>query len=125
MRIPATAVALTLAATTALAPFAFSRAFAQEATQNAAPDSAANAQADTAQTGPQNPAVKDMHENNSSTPVKGANSFTRTEAKMQIEAKGYTHVARLTKGKDGVWRGTAQKDGQKGPVSVDYQGNVN
>ena len=29
-----------------------------------------------AQSGPQNPAVKSMHENNSSTPVAGANSFT-------------------------------------------------
>ena len=27
--------------------------------------------------------------------------------------------------KSGVWRGTAMKDGHKGKVSVDYQGNVN
>jgi len=80
---------------------------------------------DAAQTGPQNPAMKGMHENNADAPVKGANSFTRAEAKKQIEAKGYTHVARLAKDKDGVWRGTAQKDGASGPVSVDYQGNVN
>ncbi len=109
MRLSATAVALMLAATTALTPFAFSRAFAQ----------------DTAQTGPQNPAVKGMHENNSMTPVKGANSFTRGEAQKQIEAKGYTHVAGLTKDKEGVWRGIAEKDGTTGPVTVDYQGNVN
>ena len=84
-------------------------AFAQETTDN----------------GPQNRAIKGVHENNSNTPVKGANSFTRSEAKKQIEAKGYTHVAGLKKDKDGVWRGTAQKDGASGPVSVDYQGNVN
>jgi hypothetical protein len=78
-----------------------------------------------AQTGPQNPAVKGMHDNNSGTPVKGANSFTRGEAQKQIEAKGYTHVAGLTKDKDGVWRGTAEKNGASGPVSLDYQGNVN
>jgi len=77
------------------------------------------------QNGPQNPAVKGMHDNNSSTPVAGANSFTMSEAKSQIEAKGYTHVMHLKKGKDGVWRGTATKDGQSGAVSVDYQGNVN
>jgi hypothetical protein len=77
------------------------------------------------ESGPQNQAVKGVHENNSSTPVQGANSFTRAEAQKQIEAKGYTHVAGLTKDKDGVWRGTAQKDGTTGPVSVDYQGNVN
>lgn len=75
--------------------------------------------------GPQNPAVKGMHDNNSASPVAGANSFTMSEAKSQIEAKGYTHVMHLKKGKDGVWRGTATKDGQSGAVSVDYQGNVN
>jgi hypothetical protein len=66
-----------------------------------------------------------MHENNASAPVAGANSFTKKQATAQIEAKGYTHVTGLTKGKDGVWRGQASKDGQSGPVSVDYQGNVN
>jgi hypothetical protein len=78
-----------------------------------------------AQNGPQNPAVKSTHDNNSMMPVAGANSFTRGEAVKQIEAKGYTHVAGLKKGKDGVWRGTAMKDGHSGPISVDYQGNVN
>jgi hypothetical protein len=84
----------------------------------------ASAQTDS-QNGPQNPAVKGMHDNNASVPVAGANSFTMSEAKSQIEAKGYTHVMHLKKGKDGVWRGTATKDGQSGAVSVDYQGNVN
>jgi hypothetical protein len=78
-----------------------------------------------AQSGPQNPAVKDIHENNAAMPVKGANSFTMGEAKSQIEAKGYTHVARLKKDENGVWRGMATKDGTSGPVSLDYQGNVN
>jgi hypothetical protein len=74
---------------------------------------------------PMNPAMKGMHDNNSSTPVPGANSFTRSQAKSQIEAKGYTKVAGLKKGEDGVWRGTAMKDGASAPVSVDFQGNVN
>jgi len=100
MRILTAAAALMLAATSA---------FAQDAATN----------------GPQNKAVKGVHENNSATPVKGANSFTRAEARKQIEAKGYTHVAGLTKDKDGVWHGTAEKNGTSGPVSVDYQGNVN
>lgn len=78
-----------------------------------------------AQQGPSNPAVKGMHDNNASAPVAGANSFTRSEAKSQIEAKGYTHVAHLRKDQSGVWRGTAMKDGKSGPVSADYQGNVN
>jgi hypothetical protein len=104
MRILITAAALMLAA-----PLAFAQSAAPDATQN----------------GPQNPAIKGMHENNSATPVKGANSFTRMEAQKQIEAKGYTHVAGLTKDKDGIWRGTAEKNGVSGPVTVDYQGNVN
>jgi len=78
-----------------------------------------------AQNGPANPAVKSMSDNNSSKPVAGANSFTMGEAQSFIEGKGYANVAKLEKDKDGVWRGTATKDGKAGPVSVDYQGNVN
>ena len=74
---------------------------------------------------PVNPAVKGIHENNSATPVPGANSFTLSQAKAQIEAKGYTRVAGLKKDENGVWRGTATKGGTSVPVSVDYQGNVN
>jgi hypothetical protein len=87
--------------------------------------SGAFAQNTPAQSGPQNPAVKSVHDNASSAPVAGANSFTKGEAMKQIEAKGYTHVTALKKDKSGVWRGMATKDGQKGPISVDYQGNVN
>jgi hypothetical protein len=78
-----------------------------------------------AQQGPQNPAVKSMDQNNSSAPVAGANSFTETQAMKQIEAKGFTNVTNLKKDKDGVWRAMATKDGRSGPISVDYQGNVN
>ena len=78
-----------------------------------------------ARSGPQNPAVKGIHENNSAGPVAGANSFTMKEAKSQIEAKGYTRVTNLKKDKDGVWHARAMKDGARVPVTVDYQGNVN
>jgi hypothetical protein len=78
-----------------------------------------------AQSGPQNSAVKAMHENNSSMPVAGANSFTKRQAMKQIEAKGYIQVTKLKKDASGVWRGMAMKDHQRGPISVDYQGNVN
>lgn len=74
---------------------------------------------------PVNPAVKGIHENHSATPVPGANSFTEAQAKSQIEAKGYSQVAGLKKDANGVWRGTAMKDGASQSVSVDYQGNVN
>jgi hypothetical protein len=78
-----------------------------------------------AQEGPQNPAVKSITENNASAPVTGANSFTMEQAKAQIEAKGYTNVGELKQDQQGVWRGTATKAGTTGPVSLDYQGNVN
>jgi hypothetical protein len=41
-----------------------------------------------AQQGPANSAVKSTHDNNSSTPVIGADSFTMDQAKSLIEAKG-------------------------------------
>lgn len=82
-------------------------------------------QENSSRTAPQNPAIKGVHENNSSTPVAGANSFTKKEAKSQIEAKGYTRVANLTKDKAGIWHATAVKNGTSVPVTVDYQGNVN
>ena len=78
-----------------------------------------------AQQGPQNPAVKGMHENNSSKPVAGANSFTMGEARSHIEARGFTKVSGLKKDADGIWRGKAMKNGARVPVSLDYQGNVN
>jgi hypothetical protein len=87
--------------------------------------SSALAQTQPAQNGPTNPAVKSMHENNSAAPVAGANSFTMGEAKAAIEAKGYTKVTNLQKDKNGIWRGTAFKNGESHPVSLDYQGNVN
>jgi hypothetical protein len=87
--------------------------------------SVAFAQGMPAQLGPSNPAVKSIDQNNSAMPVAGANSFTRGEARTHIMAKGYTHVIGLKKDQSGVWRGTATKEGQPGPVSVDYQGNVN
>jgi hypothetical protein len=78
-----------------------------------------------AQGGPQNPAVHTGNSNNSNAPVKGANSFTLSEAKSRIAGQGYTHIAALKKDENGVWRGAATKDGQRVHVSLDYQGNVN
>ncbi|MES2294052.1 MAG: hypothetical protein V4527_12195 [Pseudomonadota bacterium] len=87
--------------------------------------SLAFAQGAPAQNGPANPAVKAMDSNNSTTPVAGMNSFTMAQAKSHIEDKGYTDVTNLKKDRDGIWRGMARKDGKSGPVTVDYQGNVN
>ena len=76
-----------------------------------------------AQNGPQNSAI------NSSTkaveaPVKGRNSFTEGEAKSRIEKAGFSNISGLQKDDNGVWRGTATKDGRSVDVSLDYQGNL-
>lgn len=78
-----------------------------------------------AQPGPQNPAVNTTGTNTSDAPVKGANSFTHSQAASRIAARGYTHVRHLHKDSAGVWRATAMKDGQSVPVSLDFEGNVN
>jgi hypothetical protein len=61
---------------------------------------------------------------NADQPAKGANSFTRHEAAKRIASKGYSGVANLKKDRNGVWRGTATKDGQSVQVWLDYKGNV-
>jgi putative membrane protein len=58
------------------------------------------------------------------TPVPGANSFTQGEAKSRIEKAGYTNVDGLTKDDQGIWRGTASKDGKSVKISLDYKGNI-
>ena len=72
----------------------------------------------------QTPAVKDPGTNNPAAPVAGANSFTEGQAKSRIEAKGYGNVSGLKKDSNGIWTGSATKDGQKVNVRVDFQGNV-
>jgi hypothetical protein len=65
------------------------------------------------------------HDNNSSAPVAGANSFTKGEAVKQIEAKGLHARYQPEEGQERCVGGKATKDGHSGPVRVDYQGNVN
>ena len=58
------------------------------------------------------------------TPAHGSNSFTVGEARNRLQAKGYTNIADLKKDSNGVWRGQAQKDGNKTSVWLDYRGDV-
>lgn len=57
-------------------------------------------------------------------PLKGSNSFTEGQAKDRVLAAGFSGVSALTKDDDGIWRGTAMKDGKNVNVAVDYKGNV-
>ena len=61
---------------------------------------------------------------NAPQPAKGANSFTDGEARRRIESSGYSTVADLKKDGDGIWRGSATKDGAKVGVWLDYKGNI-
>ncbi len=61
---------------------------------------------------------------NAAQPAKGANSFTDGEARRRIESSGYADVADLKKDDDGIWRGSAAKDGAKVGVWLDYKGNI-
>ena len=57
-------------------------------------------------------------------PLSGANSFTENQAKDRAMAAGFTNVSALAKDENGIWRGTASKDGKSVNVAVDYKGNV-
>jgi len=70
------------------------------------------------------PAVASSGSTNPAAPVPGANSFTEAQAKTAIEKAGYSNVSALAKDDNGIWRGTASKDGKSTPIALDYQGNV-
>lgn len=81
----------------------------------------AYAQADTTS---HNPAVKDSHAHTTAVAAKGRNSFTEAQARGRIEKAGYSDVSKLAKNENGVWQGTAMKDGGRVNVALDYKGNV-
>jgi hypothetical protein len=86
-------------------------AFAQDASTNAStkPPAVASGQADA---------------KTSAAPVTGKNSFTMKQAAHRLRKHGYSMVKGLAKDDQGVWRGTAMKDGKSVSVAVDYQGNI-
>jgi hypothetical protein len=61
---------------------------------------------------------------NAAQPARGANSFTMGEAKSRIEKNGFSDVSDLKKDDDGVWRGSAKKNGTTTNVWLDYKGNT-
>lgn len=58
------------------------------------------------------------------TATPGANSFTEEQARERITADGYTDVGALTQNAEGLWTGTATRDGTSATVAVDYRGTV-
>ena len=77
-----------------------------------------------ADTGSHNPAVKNATPHTTAMAAKGRNSFTESQARGRIAKAGYADVSKLAKNGNGVWQGTAMKDGAKVNVALDYKGNV-
>lgn len=75
-------------------------------------------------TGSHNPAVKDASAHTTAAAAKGRNSFTEAQARGRIAKAGYADVSKLAKNDNGLWQGTAMKDGAKVNVALDYKGNV-
>ena len=73
---------------------------------------------------PQNSALKDPHSQKAGSPAAGHNSFTMGQARGHIEKAGFTVVTGLMKDHDGLWQGSARKDGKRVHVAMDFQGNV-
>jgi hypothetical protein len=73
---------------------------------------------------PGNPALKSPNDTGPTALAAGHNSFTKGQAKAQIEKAGYTNVAGLAKNADGLWQATAMQGGKSVQVSLDYQGHV-
>jgi hypothetical protein len=55
----------------------------------------------------------------------GADTLNEDQAKLRIEAKGYSNVSGLQKDNRGIWRGKAtMKDGRSVTVILDLEGNI-
>jgi len=55
----------------------------------------------------------------------GADSLNEGQAKLRIEAKGYSNVSELQKDNHRIWRGKAtMKDGGSVAVILDLEGNI-
>ena len=84
--------------------------------------------ADQQSTGPAPSANNQTAATNSSTsetpPLPGANSFTESQARSRIEKSGFVGVSSLKQDDQGIWRGTAMKDGKTVNIALDYKGNV-
>lgn len=80
--------------------------------------------AGTAQAGSHNPAIKSPKAVETPIAAKGSNSFTESQAADRITKAGYRDVSKLVKNPNGVWQGSATKDGKTVLIGLDYRGNV-
>jgi opacity protein-like surface antigen len=85
---------------------------------------ASGASAQSHQQGSHNPALKDPHPHQLAAPAHGANSFSEDQARGRLTKAGYARIGKLTKDKNGVWRGMAYRGNARVSVGLDYKGNV-
>lgn len=84
---------------------------------------AAFAQATPPAADPQTPAIATPSDQNPDAPVAGENSFTENQARERIQDAGFSDAG-LVLDDNGIWRGTATRDGASVEVQLDYQGNI-
>ena len=80
--------------------------------------------ADQQSTGPAPTVNQTVSSTSETPPLPGANSFTEAQARSWIEKNGFVGVSSLKKDDQGIWRGTAMKDGKTVNIALDYKGNV-
>ncbi len=97
---------------------------AAESTPNATESAPAVSPSVEAPGAPRNEAVAADGNMNATGQTPGANSFTESQARERIEAAGYTGVGALTQNAEGLWQGSATREGAETRVSVDYRGAV-
>ena len=71
-----------------------------------------------------NEAVATGRRDGADRPARGANSFSEGQARDRIADRGFQNVSNLRKDDDGIWHGTATKDGKQVSVWLDYKGEV-
>jgi len=76
----------------------------------------------TNQPGEQSPAARTQERQ--LPPLPGANSFTEEQARNRISTAGYSQVGQMKLDNQGIWRGTATKNGKEYRVALDYRGNI-
>ena len=77
-----------------------------------------------AQESAHNPAIKSPAPAATTMPAKGANSYTKNQARSRMAKAGYPGVTALVKNLQGQWVGSTMKGGVQMTVMLDYKGDV-
>jgi len=54
----------------------------------------------------------------------GRSSFTEAQARSRIEQAGFTSVSELRLQENGIWRATAEREGRRLRLGLDFRGTV-